>query len=135
MQTKEDEAPIELPNDTMDDMIETLVTNSMPTNIKTGQARVQDPKEQFIRDACKEPLYEGAKVSKLRALLSILSLQETFGWFDASVTALFQLMQKILRDGNCMPDSRADAKKLLATVGMDYRCIHACPNDYVLYEG
>ena len=102
------EASHELLDDPMDDMIEALVTNTMPTNTKGGEAsrpHVQDPKEQFIRNACKEPLYQGAKVSKLRALLSILNLQATFGWSDASVSALFQLMQKILPDGNCMPDS------------------------------
>lgn len=136
MRTNDVEAPHEFHDDPMDDMIETLVTNTMQTDTKRGQgSRAQDPKEQFIKNACKEPLYEGAKVSKLRALLSILNLQATFGWSDASVSALFQLMQKILPDGNCMPDSRADAKKLLSTIGMDYRCIHACPNDCILYDG
>ena len=95
MRTNDVEAPHEFHDDPMDDMIETLVTNTMPTDTKRGQgSRAQDPKEQFIKNACKEPLYEGAKVSKLRALLSILNLQETFGWFDGSFTALFQLMQK-----------------------------------------
>ena len=57
MQTKEVEAPIELPKDDMDDMIEALVTNTMPTDTKIGHSRVQDPKEQFMRDACKALLY------------------------------------------------------------------------------
>ena len=38
MQTKHVEAPHELHDDPMDDMIETLVTNTMPTNTKRGQA-------------------------------------------------------------------------------------------------
>ena len=107
MRSEEVEAPQDFHDEAMDDMIETLVTNAMPTTgTKRGQSsRATDPKEEFIKDACKEPLYEGAKVSKLRALLSILNLQATFGWFDASVSALFQLMQKILPDGNYMPDS------------------------------
>ena len=62
MQTKEAQATHELLNEGMDDMIEALVTNTMPTNTKTGQARAWDPKDQFIRDAYKEPLLEGAKV-------------------------------------------------------------------------
>ena len=107
----------------------------MPTYSKIGHSRERDPKERFIRDACKAPLYEGAKVSKLRAVLSILNLQATFGWSDASVFPLFQLMQKILPVGNCMPDNHGNAKKLLSRVKMDYKCIHACPNDCVLYEG
>ena len=90
MQTEEVEASVELSDDAMDDMIEALVTNSVPTDSRRGHSREQDPEEQFITDACKEPLYECAKVSKLRSLLSILDLQETFGWFDVSVSALFQ---------------------------------------------
>ena len=135
MQTEEVKAPVEIFNDAMDDMIEALVTNSMPTYSRTRHSREQDPKEQIIRDACKAPLYEGAKVSKLRAVLSLLNLQATFGWSDASVYALLQLMQNILPTGNCMPNNCGNAKKLLSTVKMDYRCIHACPNDCVLYEG
>ena len=79
MQTKEFKAPVEIFDDAMDDMIEALVTNSMPTYSRIGHSREQDPKERFIRDASKAPLYEGAKVSKLRVVLSILNLQATFG--------------------------------------------------------
>ena len=73
MQIEEVEAPHEFIDDPMDDMIETLVTNTMPTNTRRGQGnKAHDPSVQFIKNACKEPLYQGAKVSKLRALLSIL---------------------------------------------------------------
>ncbi|MCO5604928.1 hypothetical protein L7F22_059103 [Adiantum nelumboides] len=61
MRTEDVEGPHELHDDPMDDMIETLVTNTMPTNTASGQARAQDPKEQFIRNACKEPLWISCK--------------------------------------------------------------------------
>ncbi|MCO5551795.1 hypothetical protein L7F22_005297 [Adiantum nelumboides] len=60
------ETPLEIHDDPMDDMIETLVTNTMPSNTKSdhvSRAHAEDPKEQFIKNACKEPLYAGAKVS------------------------------------------------------------------------
>ena len=79
MQMEEVEAPIELSDDAMDDMIEALVTNSVPKRSRRQHSREQDPKEQIIRDTCKAPLYESAKVSKLRVVLSILNLQATFG--------------------------------------------------------
>ncbi|MCO5549938.1 hypothetical protein L7F22_003415 [Adiantum nelumboides] len=79
-------------------------------------------------------LYEGARVSRLRVLLGLLNLQTIYGWSDVSVTALFQLLQKILPEGNCMPESRNAAKKTLATLGLDYESIHACPNDHVLFK-
>ena len=30
-----------------------------------------------------------------------------------------------------MPESHNEAKKTLATLGLDYEIIHACPNDHV----
>ena len=108
-QIEEVEAPIEIPDDAMDDMIEALVTNLVPTHSKIGHSREEDPKERCISDACKDackaPLYEGTKNSKLRAVLLILNLQATFGWSDASFSALFQLTQKILPFGNCVLDT------------------------------
>ena len=51
------------------------------------------------------------------------------------MSALFQLLQMLLPEENCMPKSRGEAKKTLAYVGLDYMAIHACPNDCVLYQG
>ena len=45
MRTEEVEAAVELPDEAMDDMIEALVTNTMPTDTKIGHSRVHDPRE------------------------------------------------------------------------------------------
>ena len=34
-----------------------------------------------------------------------------------------------------MPKSKDVVKGILSYVGMDYECIHACPNDCILYHG
>ena len=124
----------EIQDDAMDEMIEALVVNVLSDDANPKEGRAHDAKEKFIRDTCKEQLYVGVGVSKLRAFLSMLNLQTTFGWLDASVFALFQLMQKLLPEGNCLPNSQGEAKKILAAMGLDYIAIHACPNDYVLYQ-
>ena len=49
MQIEEVEAPIELLDDAMDDMIEALVKNSVPTYSRRGHSREQDPKVRFIK--------------------------------------------------------------------------------------
>ena len=89
IQIEEVEAPIESFNDAMGDMIKALITKCVPAYTKKGHSRVQNPKEQFISHACKAPLYEGENFSKLRVVLSILNLEATFGWSDASVSASF----------------------------------------------
>ena len=73
-------------------------------------------------------------MSKLCVLLGLLNLQIIYGWSDVSVTTLFQLLRKILPEGNYMLESRSKAKKTLGTLGLDYECIHACPNDHVLFS-
>ena len=114
-------------------MIETLVENVLPGEKMPKKSQARDKMEDFVRKACKEPLHVGANVSKLRAMLSILNLQKTFGWSNASVSTLFELMHKILPKGNSMPQSQDEARKMLVTIGLDYKIIHACPNDCVLY--
>ncbi|MCO5571205.1 hypothetical protein L7F22_024940 [Adiantum nelumboides] len=102
--------------------------------IADKEAKKRQEREDEIKEQCSKLLYEGARVSRLRVLLGLLNLQTIYGWSDVSVTALFQLLQKILPEGNCMPESRNAAKKTLATLGHDYKSIHACPNDHVLFR-
>ena len=45
--------------------------------------------EDEIRKLARLPLYNGAKISVLRASLAMLNLQSIFGWSDASVSELF----------------------------------------------
>ena len=79
---------------------------------------------------------EGSRASILCTCLTLLNLQSTYGWSDASVTALFKLMKTtILPNENEMPESRDVAKKILTDVGMDYTTIHACQNDCILFRG
>ena len=70
------------------------------------------------------------------AWLSILNLQSIYGWSDTSVNALLNILKSaLLLETNQMPKSRDVAKGTLSDVDMDYECIHACPNDYILYRG
>ncbi|MCO5578738.1 hypothetical protein L7F22_032583 [Adiantum nelumboides] len=102
--------------------------------IVDDEAKKRQEREDEIKEQCSKLLYEGARVSRLRVLLGLLNLQTIYGWSYVSVIALFQLLQKILPEGNCMPESRNAAKKTLATLGLDYESKHACPNDHVLFR-
>lgn len=79
------------------------------------EAKKRQERESEIKEQCNKLLFEGAKVSKLCVLLGLLNLQTIYGWSDVSVTALFQLLRKILPEGNCMPESCTEAKKTLAS--------------------
>ena len=40
----------------------------------------------------------------------------------------------MLPEGNTLPTQNYDAKKILCPMGMEYKRIHACPNDCILYR-
>jgi hypothetical protein len=48
---------------------------------------------------------------------------------------LFRILHElILPEGNTLPGSWNEAKKVLKALGMEYKIIHACPNDCILYR-
>ena len=122
----------------MQDLLQDFFGDVLPEEAVAEAGHVKASRvarEREIKDTCNEMLYKGAKVSKIRTLLALMNLQSVYGWSDASVTTLFELLHKLLPPGNSMSQSRRDAKRVLSTVGLDYECIHACPNDCVLFRG
>jgi len=81
------------------------------------------------------PLYVGStKFTRLSAVLRLMNLKATNGWTDKSFTELLVLLNEILPEGNTLPTRNYDAKKILCPMGMEYKRIHACPNDCILYR-
>ena len=81
------------------------------------------------------PLYVGStKFTRLSAVLRLMNLKASNGWTDKSFTELLTLLNEMLPDGNTLPTRNYDAKKILCPMGMEYKRIHACPNDCILYR-
>ncbi|XP_062103630.1 uncharacterized protein LOC133814719 [Humulus lupulus] len=98
--------------------------------------RFVDRPEEFVKflgDA-EKPIFRGSRMSKLVVLVKLYNLKASSGWSDISFTNLLDLTKEILPKDNEMPSSLYEAKKTLCTLGMDYKKIHACPNDCVLYS-
>ncbi|WCJ37799.1 hypothetical protein M5689_018900 [Euphorbia peplus] len=90
--------------------------------------------ESILRAADK-PLYKDcSNFSKLSAVLKLFNLKASHGWTDKSFTQLLQTLREMLPEGNELPISTYEAKKLMCPMGMEYEKIHACPNDCVLYR-
>lgn len=82
------------------------------------------------------PLYEGARVSRLSSILLLNNLQSKYGVNDSFMSELFGLLHsKILPPENVMPKSRGETRKVLRSIGMEYKVIHACRNDCTLFRG
>lgn len=83
-----------------------------------------------------KPLYKNCtKFTRLSAVLKLYNLKAGNGWSDVSFTSMLKLVKEMLPDDNELPDRTYDAKKVLCPMGMEYRKIHACPNDCILYRG
>jgi len=53
---------------------------------------------------------------------------------DGLITKLLQLLKDMLPDRNTLPNRNYAAKRILCPMGMEYKKIHACPNDCILYR-
>jgi len=80
-------------------------------------------------------LYVGlTKFIRLSAMLRLINLKATNGWTDKGFMELLMLLNEMFPDGNTLPTRNYDAKKVLCLMGMEYKRIHACPNDCILYR-
>ncbi|CAM8902214.1 unnamed protein product [Rhodiola kirilowii] len=56
------------------------------------------------------------------------------GWSNKSFTELLALVKDMLPEGNTLPNRTYEAKKGMCHMGLEYKKIHACPNDCILYR-
>ena len=81
------------------------------------------------------PLYLGStNFRRLSTMLRLMNMKTINGWTDKSFTELLQLLKDMLPEGNTLPNLNYEAKNILCPMGMEYKKIHACPNDCILYR-
>nr|ABA97003.1 transposon protein, putative, CACTA, En/Spm sub-class [Oryza sativa Japonica Group] len=54
---------------------------------------------------------------------------------DKAFVDLLKLVKNILPEGNKLPETTYEAKKIVCPLGLAVQKIHACPNDCILYRG
>nr|AAX94965.1 transposon protein, putative, CACTA, En/Spm sub-class [Oryza sativa Japonica Group]ABA92676.1 transposon protein, putative, CACTA, En/Spm sub-class [Oryza sativa Japonica Group] len=57
------------------------------------------------------------------------------GVSDKPFGDLLKLVKNILPEGNKLPETTYEAKKIVCPLGLEVQKIHACPNDCILYRG
>ncbi|XP_071687958.1 uncharacterized protein [Rutidosis leptorrhynchoides] len=94
-------------NVNFDDMFDDL---DMEDNVAD---KYHDILQQLFVDA-EKPLYTGCmNFSKLSAVIQLVNLKSNNGWSDTSFTSLLELLNKMLPEGNELPVSTCQAKKLM----------------------
>ena len=119
-----------------------------PDTIDIDLDRGPRPGAPYIEQQASTPIYIGEfleKKSRLNIIIKFLSWQSRHKISDIAMDKLFQaLHDEIVPKGkdfkgvdivNNMPRSRAEARKVIREVGLDYIVIDACPCDETLYYG
>ena len=111
--------------DCMEDMIRDIEEESF------HQAHVYDS----LKDDSLTELYPGcSSFTRLSAVLRLFNMKARNGWTNRSFIELLEFLHEILPQGNTLPNSHYEAKKILWPMSLEYRKIHACPNDGILYR-
>nr|CAE04206.2 OSJNBa0011E07.15 [Oryza sativa Japonica Group] len=82
-------------------------------------------------------LYPGCEQGhkKLDTTLEFLQWKAKNGVSDKAFGDLLKLVKNILPEGNKLPETMYEAKKIVCPLGLEVQKIHACPNDCILYHG
>ena len=67
--------------------------------------------------------------------LEMLQWNAANGVFDKGFEELLGIVKNMLPEGNELPPTMYEAKKVVCPLGLDVQKIHACPNDCILYRG
>ncbi|XP_066161895.1 uncharacterized protein [Oryza sativa Japonica Group] len=82
-------------------------------------------------------LYPGCEQGhkKLDTTLELLQWKAKNGVSDKAFGDLLKLVKNILPEGNKLPETTYEAKKIVCPLGLEVHKIHACSNDCILYRG
>lgn len=93
--------------------------------------------EEDLTDVLREskiPLYEGARSTRLVAVLLLLNCFTVFGVSNACADEILKVVSELLPPGNNLPRSNYEGKKFLRMLGLSYDSIHACRNGCCLFR-
>ncbi len=82
-------------------------------------------------------LYPGCEQGhkKLGTILEFLQWKAKNSVSDKAFVELLKLVKNILSEGNELPETTYEAKKVICPLGLEVQKIHACPKIYILYRG
>ena len=61
--------------------------------------------------------------------IGIIEWKASKGLSDKGFVELLKLIKKLLPEGNTLPETTYEAKKVVCLLGLEAQKIHACPND------
>jgi hypothetical protein len=88
-----------------------------------------------LNDAYRTPLYSGARLSCLAAVLLLLNLCRTHGCSELMMDEMLMLLKRsVLPEMNSLPEIAYKANKYLKRLRLGFNVIHVCPNSCMLFR-
>ena len=121
----------------MNDLISSLIKGAINGDIiSTDEVPNEHAKKFFklLKEAEKE-LYPGCKeATKISFIVRLFQIKCMFSLSNSALGAILHLFSLVLPEGHCIPNTLDKVQKVVRDLGLDYRKIHACVNDCVLFR-
>ena len=90
---------------------------------------------EIMLEASQRGLYPGCKDSEtlLAFVIRMLHVKVQYRWSNKSFDKVLEIFRDTLPEGNVVPASVYEAKKLLRDLGLGYEHIDSCKNDCILF--
>ncbi|XP_022022263.1 uncharacterized protein LOC110922267 isoform X1 [Helianthus annuus] len=108
------------------EMHETASSNSEETNTRRSTF------DDLVNEA-EEKVYPNCKYNKLSCVVHLYHLKCLNGWSNKSFNMLLEFLEDLLPEGNLVPKTTHQVKKIMANLGLRYEKIHSCPNGCMLF--
>ncbi|XP_020249260.1 uncharacterized protein LOC109826651 [Asparagus officinalis] len=119
---------------------ETFVQPNIGENVGSSRQPVFDGRtpeaERFFKllEQADKELYPGCKkYKKLDAVVKLYQIKCLGNVTNKAFDMFLELFKDMLPEGNCLPRSISQAKKIIDDLGLTYEKIDACPNDCMLF--
>ena len=71
----------------------------------------------------------------MSTLLKLLQLKAAHHWTNKGFRELLEVLEDMFPEGNQIPRTTYEAKKIVCPMGLKFEKIHACKNDCILFHG
>ncbi|KAK1414097.1 hypothetical protein QVD17_29837 [Tagetes erecta] len=124
-------------HDMLDDMFETEGGDGMDMHENgTDNSQESNNKRNGFDDLLKEvgeKVYPNSKYNKLSCVVHLYHLKCLNGWSNKSFSMLLEFLKDLLPEGNLLPKTTQQVKKIMANLGLGNEKIHSCPNGCMLF--
>jgi hypothetical protein len=121
----------------MKDLVSTLIRGAIHGEIvgKNNEEPNDQAKSFFklLKEAQKELYPRCKEAAKVSFIVRLFQIKCMYG-LSSALEAILQLFSLVLPEGHCIPNTLEKVQKVVRDLGLDYKKIHACMNDCVLFR-